>query len=106
MGIIYVTNGLPTQVRLDRMSYIHVYSICYEPFLFRKPLVKNTFFKSFPKKDAQIVNLKNLLIRVWILRIHDPFLDLPCKKNAIFVFGFENLDLDYPQKNAPSKILI
>ena len=42
------------------MSYIHVYSICYEPFLFRKPLVKNTFFKSFPKK----------MLRLWISKIY------------------------------------
>ena len=49
------------------MSYI--YSICCEPFLFGKPLVKNIFFKSFPPKNAQIVNLKNPDLDL-IRRIH------------------------------------
>ena len=44
-----------TNIGSVRMSY----SICCAPFLFGKPLVKNTFFKSFPKKTAQIVNVKN-----------------------------------------------
>ena len=40
-----------------RVSYM--YGICCAAFLFGKQLVKNTFFKSFPKKTAQIVNVKN-----------------------------------------------
>ena len=67
-------------------------------FFFEKPLVKNTFFKSFPKKNAQIVNLKNpdfdfirrihpecgfygFMIRFWICpqKTQNPFLDFPEK---------------------------
>ena len=47
-----------------------MYGICCVPFLSGKPLVKNTFFKSFPKKIApQIVNLKNPDLDL-IRRIH------------------------------------
>jgi len=69
------------------MSYIHVYSICYVPFLFRKPLVKNTFFKSFPKKMLRLWISKiypsewgfyGFMIRFWICpakKTQNPFLD-------------------------------
>ena len=36
-----------------------MYGICCMPFWLRNLLVKNSFFKSFPPKNAQIVNLKN-----------------------------------------------
>ena len=49
------------------MSYMN--GICWFHFPFGKPLVKNTFFKSFPKKNAQIVNLKNPDLDL-IRRIH------------------------------------
>ena len=88
------------------MSYMQ--DICYVPFFLEKPVVKSTFFKSFPPKNVQIVNLKNLdldlirrihpecgfygfMIRLWI-----------CPKNANSVFGFGNTDLDFPPKNAPT----
>ena len=70
----------------------------FRPFFFEKPLVKNTFFKSFPKKNAEIVNLKNpdfdfirrihpecgfygFMIRFWICppKTQNPFLDFPEK---------------------------
>ena len=61
-----------------------MYGSCCVSFLHGKQLVKNTFFKSFPKKPAEMVNLKNpdldlirsillecgyfgLMIRFWIL---------------------------------------
>ena len=87
-----------------------MYGICCVPFLFGKPLVKNTFFKSFPKKNApQIVNLKNpdfdlirrihpecgfygFTIRFWI-----------CPKNAKSIFGSGNPDLDFPKKHTWSE---
>ena len=37
---------------------------------------------------------------MWILWIHDPFLDL-LKKNEKSVFGFGNPDLDFPRKTLP-----
>ena len=67
-----------------------MYGICWVPFyFFEKPLVKNTFFKSFPtpqpppqKKRSDCESEKSGLgfdatnpPWVWILWIHDPFLD-------------------------------
>ena len=61
-----------------------MYGICCVPFLFGKSLVKNTFFKSFPKINApRIGNFKSPdldLIRIihpecGFLWIHNPFLD-------------------------------
>ena len=43
------------------MSYM--YGTCCVPFLFRKPLVKSTFFKSFPQKTFRLWISK---IRIWI----------------------------------------
>ena len=71
-----------------------MYGICCVPFLFGKPLVKNTFFKSFSKINApQIVNLKSPGLDL-IRRIHpecgfyglisNPFLDLPKKRKIRF----------------------
>ena len=86
-----------------------MYDICYVTFfLFEKPLVKNTFFKSPPppppKKNAQIVKLKypdldlirriqpecgfyGFMIRFWI-----------CSQKAKSVFGLGNPDLNFPKK--------
>ena len=87
----------------------------FRPFFFEKPLVKNTFFKSFPPKNAQIVNLKNLdfdfirrihpecgfygfVIRFWIctkkLKIR-----FWIRKSG---FGFGNPYLDFPEKTYPN----
>ena len=84
-----------------------MYGSCCVSFSHGKPLVKNTFFKSFPKTNAEMVNLKKpdldlirsillecgyfgFMIRFWIL---------PKKRKIHFwiqesVFGFS-------QKNAP-----
>ena len=39
---------------------------------------------------------------VWILWIHNPFLVLP-PKNAKSVYGFENPDIDFPNKTHPER---
>ena len=41
----------------------YMYGICRVPFLFRKPLVKITFFKSFAKKTLRLWISK---IQIWI----------------------------------------
>ena len=65
-------------------------------------LSKILFSNPFPK-IAQVVDVKNPDLdlirrihpcRVWILWIHDRFLDLP--------IGFGNSDLDFPIKTHPS----
>ena len=67
-------------------------SVAYHSFFFfcEKPLVKNTFFKTFPKKSSDWESQKSGFgfdpknpPWVWILWIHDP-------------------DLDFPKKNTPS----
>ena len=67
-------------------------SVAYHSFFFfwEKPLVKNTFFKTFPKKSSDCESQKSGFgfdpknpPWVWILWIHDP-------------------DLDFPKKNTPS----
>ena len=65
-------------------------------FLSGKPLVKNTFFKSFPKKRSD--SLWNSKIRIWIWSEESTqSVDF---KNSWPVFGFGNPDLG-SQKNAP-----
>ena len=76
-------------------------------FFFEKPLVKNTFFKSFPPKNAQIVNLKNpdlylirrihpecgfygFMIRFWI-----------CPKKREIRFWIRKSGLGFSQTYAP-----
>jgi len=64
-----------------------------------KPIVKNNFFGSFPKKHSTGVSqkfgfgfdLKNSP-GVWILWIYDPLLHYT-QKNAKSVFGFRNSDI-------------
>ena len=41
--------------------------------------------------------------RVWILWIHDPFLDF-AKKNPKSLFGFKNPFSDFPKKTHPEKL--
>ena len=75
-------------------------------FLFEKPLVKNTFFKSFPKKTLRLwiskiriciwseestLSFYGFMIRFWICQ----------KKPAKSVFGFGNPHLDFPKKTHP-----
>ena len=85
-----------------------IYGIWCVHFLFSKNrLSKILFSNPFPKKNGQIVNLKNLdlylirrihpecgfygfLIRFWI-----------CPKNAKSVFRFGKPDLDFPKKTHP-----
>ena len=88
------------------MSYMQ--DICYVPFFLEKPLVKSTFFKSFPPKNVQIVNLKNLdldlirrihpecgfygfMIRLWI-----------CPKKRKIRFWIRKYGFGFFQKNAPT----
>ena len=77
-----------------RMSYM--YGTCCVPFLFRKPLVKNTFFKSFPQETFRLWISK---IRIWIWSEESTrsvdFMDSWSvfgfvQKNAKSVFGFRN----------------
>ena len=57
-----------------------MYGICCVPFLFGKPLVKNTFFKSFPQKRSDCESQKwgfgfdpKIPPREWILWIQKYF---------------------------------
>ena len=67
------------------MSYM--YDICCVPFLFSKNrLSKILFSNPFPKKRSDCESQKSGFgfdpknpLRVWILWIHDPLLDLPPK---------------------------
>ena len=73
------------------MSYM--YCTCCVPLFFGKPLVKNTFYKSFPpKKRSDYESPKSGFgfdpknpPRVWILWIYDSFLDLPPKTQNPFL---------------------
>lgn len=52
-------------------------------FVWKPQVIQNTFFSNPFPKNAQVVNLKTLDLDphgVWILRIHDPFLDFTKKK--------------------------
>ena len=89
------------------MSYM--YGISGVPCLWENRQSKILFSNPFPKKNAQVVNLKNqdldLIRRIhpqcgFYQRIYDPFLDLP-NRNAKSVFGFGNPDLDFPKKTHP-----
>ena len=75
-----------------------MHSIYCVPLLSRKPLVKNTLFKSFPEKRSDCDTQKSSFgfdpknpTEEWILWIHDPFLDFPKKT--------QHPDLDFPKKN-------
>ena len=89
----YVTNGSklirPHCIGLVRMSYM--YGIYCVQFFFRKTACQKYFFQILSQKNVQIVNVKNPVIVnpwnppwVWILWIHDPFLDLPKKREIRF----------------------
>ena len=105
----YVTNGSklirPHYKGLVRMS--HMYGIwCVQFFFFGKPLVKNTFFKSFPKKTLRFWISK---IRICTIRRIHPSVDFIdswsvfefAQKKRKSVFGFGNPDLDFPKKTHP-----
>ena len=95
-----------TNIGSVRMSY----GICCAPFLFGKPLVKNTFFKSFPKKRSDCECQKSGFgfdpknpLRVWILWIHDPFLNLPKKTQNPFLNSEIRIWI-FPQKTHPQSL--
>ena len=89
------------------MSYM--YGICYVPFFSKNRLSKVPSSNPFPptqKKRSDCESQKSGFgfdpknpPWVWILWIHDPFLDLP-PKNAKSVFGFGNPDLDFSKASA------
>ena len=67
-----------------RMSYIHARDLLCTTFVQNTACHRN-FFQIVSQKNAQIVNIKvdaKNPLWVWILRIHDPFLDLPPPKNT------------------------
>ena len=86
-----------------------MYGICCVPFFFffEKLLVKNTFFKSFPPKNAQILNLKNpdldLIRRIQpecgFYRFMIRFSIYPQKRKIRYWIRYPDLDL--PPKKAP-----
>ena len=89
------------------MSYMYGTAsvVCHFPF--GKPLVKNTFFRCFPKKKRSDCesqksgfgfDLKNPS-RVWILWIHDPVLDL--RKKTKNPFSVSEIRIWVFPKNAP-----
>ena len=67
--------------------------------LFSNPLPKNPLDHE-SQKSIRRFDLKNPL-EVWILWLHDPFLDFSKKKTQNQFFRFKNLDLDFAPKNAP-----
>ena len=76
-------------------------------FLSKNRLSKILFSNPFPKKRWDCKSQKSGFVfdpkdppRVWILWIHDPFLDLPPKKPKS-VSGFRNPVLDFPKKTHP-----
>ena len=84
-----------------------MYGICCVPFLFRKPLVKITFFKSFPKKTLRLWISK---IQMWIWSEESTqsvdFMDSWsvfgfAPKNTKSAFGFRIPDSDFPKKTHP-----
>ena len=87
-----------------------MYGICCVPFFcfLNNRLSKILFSNPFPKKRSDCESQKSGFgfdpknpPWVWILWIHDPFLDLPPPKNAKSVFGFGNPDLDFLKKMHP-----
>ena len=56
-------------LRLLYTSVAGTFICCVPFFFFEKPLDKNTFFKSFPKKNDRIVNLRNTDLDL-LRRIH------------------------------------
>ena len=86
----YVTNGSKGVTNIGSVRrHICTASVLCVPFFFRKTAWQKYFFQILFQKNAQIVNLKNpdldLIRRVWILWIHDPFLDLPKKTQNSFL---------------------
>ena len=85
-----------------------MYGICCVPFFFfEKPLVKNTFFKSFPKKPLRLWISK---IRIWILirRIHPEcgfygFMDWICPNKRKIRFWIRKSGFSFSQKKTQPK---
>ena len=76
-------------------------------FLFGKPLVKNTFFKSFPKKTLRFW-ISKIWIYIWSEEstLSVDFMDSWsvfgfAQKNVKSVFGFGNPDWDFPKSTHP-----
>ena len=78
-----------TNIGSVRMSCM--YGICCTPFLFAKPLVKNTFFQILSQKNRSDCECQKFGFGFdpknppSILWIHDPFLDLPKKTQNPFL---------------------
>ena len=88
----------------------HMYGIwCVQFFFFFwKTTSQKYFFQILSQKNAQILNLKNPDMYypknppwMWILWIHDPFLDLP-KKNANPFLDSETRIWIFPKKRTLS----
>ena len=89
----------------------YMYGTCCVPFLFRKPLVKNTFFKSFPRETFRLW-ISKIRISIWCeesTRSVD-FMDSWSvfgfvQKNAKSVFGFRNWRIwIFPKKRTQCRI--
>ena len=83
-----------------------MYGSCCVSFFHRKPLVKSTFFSNpIPKKKGGESPKSRFRfdpkypLRVWILWIHDPFLDFAKKTQNPFLI--EESFFGFSQKNAP-----
>ena len=95
-----------TNIGSVRMSYM--YNICCVPFFFfffKKPHVKNTICKSFPKKTLRLWIWK---VRIWSEEstLSVDFMDLWstfgfAQKNSKSVLRFGNPDLDFPKTTHP-----
>ena len=87
-----------------RMSYMN--GICCVPFLFENCLSEILFSNPFPKEHSDCesqksgfgFDLKNPP-RVWILRIHDPFLDLPKQMQNP---SLDKNQIGFSHKNTPT----
>ena len=94
----------PTNIGSVRMSYM--YGICCVPFV-RKTACEKTFSNPFPKEHSDCDSQKSRFgfdlknpPRVWILWIHDPFLDLP-QQTQNPSLDLEN-QIGFPQKHTHS----
>ena len=88
------------------MSYM--YSICYVPLFSKSRLSKVLFFKSFPRKTLTLW-ISKLQIWIWSEEstLNVDFMDSWsvfrfAQKNAKFIFGFVNPDLDFSKKTYPN----
>ena len=113
----YVTNSSDTnlgavQSHLGTVRMSYMYGICGVSHFCGNTACQKNFFQIVSKKQQQkkrsgFESQKSRFgfdpknpPRVWILWIHDPFLDLPPKKEKSS-FGLGNPDLDFPKKTHP-----